>query len=411
MAYPYVAFWYYATPFRLVRRGPGERVHNCTIRVLTEGDHGLVRVGTDVQPADELTADEVLFSRSGPARVVGDVDWDSRARDKLGVITWAGPARVRQRQQEAATELNLQFHGIRLLDWLADRAGGTQPGFEDVTLFVRDQGLPTDSAQLLVEHLAGRGVIEPLRASGGRTEAMITALGIDAVQQVRAERTDVVRRTRELGQRMLTWLLQQEYLDTQPPDWAGFAASEHGRFHGDLFTLGEVERRAGYLSERGLITGLSIDQAAPGTLNPGLTAAGRDCVIDFGANVADYLNRAPNGPTNHITMNHSTGQVVVGSENVRQTIRTGLDTRKLREFAEYVRQVAPTLGMTEDQVAAVQADATELCEATEATEPDHGRLRQLCDAVMRAITQAAPTVVQTAAIALGNDAIHALTGH
>jgi predicted transcriptional regulator len=344
------------------------------------------------------------------SRVVADVDWDRQAHLKRGVITWAGPVRIRANQTEAQMALNLQLHGMRLLDWLYDR-DTTDPSFHDINQFAAESDLSEDSAQLLIEDLENRGVIEQIATYGGNWDAKLTAQGVDFVQKIRVERSDSVRRSRELQQHMLCWLHNQEHRGTPPSDWNDFLASDDAIFYGDRFTLAELERQAEYLSAKTLITSLHIAEAADGTLKPSLTAAGQDCVMDFGGNVSEYTNRQRCGGTTNINMTSSTGNIVVASENVKQNIKTGIDTRKLLEFAGFVRQVLPTLGLGEDDQAELDADAAELHRAAEEVEPDRGRLQQLSDAVMSGLIKAAPSIVTATATAMGNDAIRAITGH
>lgn len=369
---------------------------------------GLVEVGTDVRPGDEIYTTG-LFARRKDGRVVAEVGWDRQAHLKRGVITWAGPARIRANQKESEMAPNLQRQGMRLLDWLYDQHT-VAPAFQDVNRFLADSDLSEDGGLLLVEHLAGRGLIEHVATMGGNLEATLTAHGTDFVQQVRAERGDSVRRSRELQQRMLRWLHNLEHRGTPPADWSDLLTGEDGDFLGAPFTLAELERQAAYLVAKGLITSAHVDQMGDGVIKPALTAAGQDCVMDFGGNVSDYLNRQPGGSTN-ITMTNSTGNIVVASENVQQNINAGIDTRKLLEFAGFVRQVLPTLELPADDQAELDADATELHQAAEDADPDRGRLQRLADAVISGLIKAAPSIVTSTAIAMGNDAVQALTGH
>lgn len=404
----YFALW--AEQVWVVRRGPGARLREWQIRMFDEPEHGVIEVGSDVRAGDEIYKNGVIVRRRKTGRVVADVDWDRQAHLKRGVITWAGTARIRANQKEAKVALNFQLHGTRLLDWLYDQ-DVTEPSFHDVNQFVAESDLSDDGAQLVVDDLESRGVIEQI-ATFGSWEAKLTVGGADFVQKVRAERSDSVRRSREIQQRMLCWLHNREHRDAPPSDWSDFLASDDAIFYGDRFALAELERQAEYLFAKDLIQSLHIEQAADGTIKPRLTAAGQDCVMDFGGNVSDYINRH-NGrsTTTNITMTGSTGNIVVASDNVQQNIETGIDTRKLLDFAGFVRQVVPTLGLSEDDQAELDADAAELHQAAEEAQPDRGRIKQLHDAVMAGLIKAAPSIVTSTATAMGNDAIRAITGH
>jgi hypothetical protein len=379
--------------------------------MMDESGHGLIEVGTDVVAGDEVHELNRLGRRK-PARGVAEVDWDSQSHLKRGVITWSGTARVRHRQKEAADmAINLQRYGMRLLDWLYEKAG-EEPSFEDVNQFMAENDLPEGWASVLVDDLVSRATIETIRAFGGRLDARLTALGIDFVQKVRVERADPVQRSRTLRQRMLNWLYTQESANTPPSDWSDFLSGEDGYFRADPFKLAELEREARYLTDRDLITAIKADQAGSGTVKPRLTATGIDCVMDFGGKVSDYINRNAGGrTTNNITMTSSTGNIVVASENVVQNVEAGIDTRKLLEFAGFVRQVLPTLNLATDQQTELDSSAADLHRTAEEVNPDRGRLLKLLDAVLAGLAKAAPSVVTSTAVAMGNDAVRALTGH
>jgi hypothetical protein len=403
-----VQFAMWASLVWVVRRGPGERVREWQVRIIDEPDHGLIEVGTDVMPGDEIYETD-FFGRRKHARVVADVDWDRQSHLKRGVITWAGFSRVHQSRKEAHMEINLQRYGTLLLDWLYDKVDD-KPRIENLGAFYVDHSLPEGWGRLVVDNLTDRGLVQSLKGIGGRLNVKLTASGIDFVQKIRAERNDPVRRSRELQQRMLRWLYSQEYSDSPPLDWTAFLASEGEQFWSAPFTLTELEREAGYLVDSNFIIGAKIDQAGSGMIKPRLTASGRDCVMDFGGGVSNYLNRhSSSGTTNNVTMTSSTGNIVVASENVVQNLKAGIDTRKLLEFAGFVHQVLPTLGLANHEQAGIASDATELYAAAEVVDPDRGRLKKLIEAVLGGLAKAVPSVVTSTAIAMGNDAVRALT--
>jgi hypothetical protein len=125
---------------------------------------------------------------------------------------------------------------------------------------------------------------------------------------------------------MLQWLYRQEQATGMhgmaPPDWTGFLDSDDARFLGERFGQAEVEQAASYLNGRDLITAFRVDQAVPGWVRPRLTDDGRDCVLDFGGNIADYLNRHSGGSVNTYIGSNS-GNVAVGSKHFTQNVTTG----------------------------------------------------------------------------------------
>jgi hypothetical protein len=94
----------------------------------------------------------------------------------------------------------------------------------------------------------------------------------------------------------------------------------------------------------------------------------------------------------------------VASENVV------LDTTKLLDFAGFVGQTLPTLGLPADQQQTLDVQAEELHQESDSPTPDRGKLRRLGDAILDGLRAAAPTVVQSTAIDLGTEALKAIGG-
>jgi hypothetical protein len=403
----YFALW--AEQVWVVRRGPGAQPREWQIRMLDGPEHGVIEAGSDVRTGDEIYQNGVI-RRKKTGRVVAEVDWERQAHLKRGVITWAGTARIRTNQKESELVLNIELHGMLLLDWLYSH--GNPDIFYKTTDFLVDNNLSDDDGWLLVENLAKRGVIDHAATMDGTVNIRLNGQGIEYVQRVRVERADPVQRSRELRQRMLRWLYNQEHRGKPPADWVGFLASDDSLFYGDRFTVDELARQTEYLSAKDLIVSVRAWSVVNGMVNPSLTHAGQDCVIDFGGNVSDFVSRHSGGSTtNNVTMTNSTGNIVVASDNVQQNLETGVDTRKLLEFAGFVRQVAPTLGLPEDEQAKLDADATDLHQAAEGTAPDRNLLKRLFDAVMAGLIKAAPSIVTKTASDMGTEAIRAIAGH
>lgn len=310
-------------------------------------------------------------------------------------------------------DLDLEYHGTRLLEWLCNQPGSGRT-YVDIVEFTTAEDLPDGSDRALAEHLQAKGLVKAILPLNGLPEAVITGAGIASLQKTQARRRDLGFRVRVLRAHMLEWLFRYEQANgangMAPPDWSGFLDSDDARFYGERFSLAEVEREASYLSGRNLITAFSIDRANPGWVRPRLTDDGRDCVLDFEGRISSYLNQRNGGSVNTYIGNNS-GNVAVGGKNFTQNVTTGLDTTKLLEFAEAVSQALPVLGLTHDQQSELQGHAVELQAAVKTSQPDRGKLRALVDALMTALTNAASPLATAIATGLGNDAIRAITGH
>jgi hypothetical protein len=303
---------------------------------------------------------------------------------------------------------DIERHGMGVLEWLHDHSadGSELPGIDD---YLAEMSLSSDDGDILVGYLADRGLVEDFSTFGG-LHARITASGMACVQQLRAKRDTSAQRIGTLRTRMLLWLDQRERQGVDTGDWSDFLAGPDADYYGTAFSKRDLAREAGYLKQHNLITAIDVrDLVSPAMIRPELTANGRDCVVDFGGNVSDYLNRSQrSGHTTHIMMTDSTGNITVASENVVQNVNTGLDTTKLLDFAGFVRQTLPTLGLSADQQQALDAQAKELHQESDSPTPDRGKLRRMVDAILDGLRAAAPTVVQSTAIGLGTEALKAI---
>lgn len=302
---------------------------------------------------------------------------------------------------------DIEQHGTGLLELLHDDSDAA------VATYLSEHGLSLRDGIVLVEYLSDHGLVRDVSTFGG-PDANITAQGIARVQQLRTERQSPARRVATLRTRMLMWLDHQEQQEIGIDDWSQFLASPNVDYYGTPFSKQELAREAEYLKQHDLITGIDVGdmrQATPGMIRPKLTGSGRDCVIDFGGNVSDYLNRGRSGGnTTNITMTDSAGNITVASENVVQNVNSGLDTTKLLDFAGFVRQTLPTLGLPTNQQDTLDTQAGELHHEADSPTPDRSKLRRLLDAILEGLGAAAPTVVQSTAIGLGEEALKAITG-
>lgn len=266
---------------------------------------------------------------------------------------------------------------------------------------------------MLINYLENRGLVKDHSTFDG-ADASINAEGVALVQRLRAERMSPARRLGTLRSRMLTWLDDRDQ-QGGPSDWSTFLVMPYIEYHGSDFTEKEVLREASYLKEHDLIKAFSAWGVKPGTLRPTITIQGRDCLVDFGGNVSDYLNREQraNGTTsttNNITMTGSSGNITVASDNVVQNVNAGLDTTRLLDFAGLVRQSLPILGLEQSTQEELDAQSEELHREAGAATPDRSRLRSLIEAILSGLRLAAPTVVRATAIGLGEEAVKAITG-
>jgi hypothetical protein len=277
--------------------------------------------------------------------------------------------------------------------------------------------LDTEYGETLIRLLETDGYVGAFRTLGGSIPS-ITARGIQAVQQVQADRADPKIRVTNLRVAMLQWLYAQEDSDSSPASWERFIDSPDSN---DGYTERQIRHAAEYLHEYGMIRAISSSKEQDGWIRPTLTVAGRTCVTDFGGDVNEYLNRGtPRSVTNHSTTNttvHITdnhGNVSVASQDFTENItNTGLDAElilNVLELAGGTHQLAPTLKLPAVDEQQLVETANELHAEASGDKPNRGRIRQLVDRIYDGVKKAAPTVAQKTLVALAEGSIKALAG-
>jgi hypothetical protein len=235
---------------------------------------------------------------------------------------------------------DIQRHSMDLLEWLYDHPD------EDAAAFPDSSSI--DDLRGLVSYLADRYLVKDLTTFGG-PNAEILPDGTAAVQRLRASRTDPAQRARRAATvrtRLLWWL---DAHDTPPTDLSGALVELDADDLGTPFTIADISREATYLRDKGLISVHRTWQSD--FLRPALTHAGRTCITDFGGNVSDYLDRGYRGGTttnNHVTVAGPGNNIAVGDHNT-QNMTAGLDITKVLEFAQFVSEAMPALGLSPEQ--------------------------------------------------------------
>ena len=287
---------------------------------------------------------------------------------------------------------------------------------EVVADYLEKEGLDTSYGYTLIDFLGNNGFVKTSSTMGGAS-GEITATGIQAIQQLWAERADPKVRSGMLRTAMLLWLDQQEERDDAPSSWDPFVDAEPAP-EDDGYSKRQILHAAEYLYEHGLVQAISVNEFADGWVRPTLTVAGRTCVTDFGGDVSEYLSRGQTRPivtnrstttnTVHISDNH--GNLSVAGEHITQNMtNAGFDVAQILELAGGVHQIAPVLKLEADDERQLIETADELHAEADSDKPDRGRLRQLIDKIYEGLKKAAPTVGQKAVLALADEAIRALT--
>lgn len=119
-----------------------------------------------------------------------------------------------------------------------------------------------------------------------------------------------------------------------------------------------------------------------------------------------------NQPTSQYNFGGVAGNVAAGSSGFSQTYNeNAFDTGQLRDFADFVLQIAGALGLEPDGQAELVANAKELQAAAEDPAGGKGRWRKALDAVISPLKLAMRTAARDTAIAMGDQLSTDLQGY
>jgi hypothetical protein len=208
-----------------------------------------------------------------------------------------------------ATEI--EQHATGLLERLYECEKVDGDSMATVATYLEGAGLDTSYGYTLIDLLGNAGYVKPANTMGGAA-GIITAAGIQAIQQLQADRADPKVRVGMLRTAMLLWLDDQEENHVGPSSWDPFvelASTDEG----DGYSERQIRYAAEYLDEHGLIRAISVNEEQAGWIRPTLTVAGRTCVTDFEGDVSEYLNRGQARPV--VTNRSTTTNTVHVSDN------------------------------------------------------------------------------------------------
>lgn len=336
----------------------------------------------------EIVKEFERANRKHPVRIPIEVEPPS-----MGVLTLASASGL-----ESDPQLS------RLLLWLHESVQQNPSRYVDVRDFARSEGLPEDDSDNMALQLEKLGLVQIARSlAGGLSEVFPTDDGLLEARRLLALRTDVVERFGHACDVLLRWVLRLGGRQTSVPALA-FLEDPLCSFAGDPLAEDEVLRALDYLREHALVERVVTD-AEVAIL---ITAQGTRCVL-AGGTVNDFLSRQPAGDTYNITGSH--GFVAGSQQHVVQNNSFGLDASKLAEFAQQVRQFAPSLGASTEQQSQLILDAEVLEEAATTDAPEPGRIRAAFDrlnATLTAIGTATPGL--TMLVGAGQSAYQAVFG-
>lgn len=300
---------------------------------------------------------------------------------------------TRTGESMSTDELRAQF-----LDWLWTQSGGKISISIDVTPFLTEAGIDLATAFNLVSDGAARGLMLDW-STMGQPCAALTLDGVHAVEEQRRLRTNPARRAAAARTGLLRSLFDQENAGVHMPVVAGVLDTNYARFAGDRLTSIEIDRASKYLSDKGLIEGVTVDQY-DGPVRASLTSDGLDCIENHGGDVASYLNDRAGSVTHTYNINtlNNTGAVTLGGGDAHQ--QTTVDAATIAAFTDALLNRLGTLPMDENHRSATQTAAEELRHELDRPNPKPERISGALGKVVGYITDAGKPVVTALLLAL-----------
>ena len=139
--------------------------------------------------------------------------------------------------------------------------------------------------------------------------------------------------------------------------------------------------------------------AVPGTFfansNVTIMTTGRGDIVADGdkTNIRD----------NKTTIKGSAGNFSVASSRVTQSSGATLNGERIKDFADLILQISPTLHLAPELAAELREVADDLAHIAGSPVPEVGRLRRLIESALRLLRSAAPNVAGKLAISMGDE--------
>ncbi|WP_405622378.1 hypothetical protein [Streptomyces sp. NBC_01508] len=294
-----------------------------------------------------------------------------------------------------------------LLEWVYEQAEGHPQADVDLGPFAVEHGLEEREGFDLLTYGKSKGGLDDRFATLGTPAANLTPYGLDLVEESLKRRASPVARSKAARQSLLRWLWAQKDQSVHFPIIDGFVGTLEATFEGDELTLEEVDRAAGYLSDKGLIKGTKV-MGRMGPVRAEITAEGQDCVENYDGDPSAQDRRGLVGATYNTYLPNAQGVIVGEQQNFTQNNSSGVDPSAFIQLAGYVGQISATLGMDGPQRVELERVAQELHDEASSETPEQGRLRHLAGQVKERLTAAGATMAATVGVQMAEQAIGSL---
>jgi hypothetical protein len=108
---------------------------------------------------------------------------------------------------------------------------------------------------------------------------------------------------------------------------------------------------------------------------------------------------------NKTTIRDASGNFSVAGTNTSQVSGTALNRAKISEFADFIRQISPVIGLASGQDIELRRVGDDLAHAAESSMPDAGRLRGLINSALTLLRNVASNAAGKLAVSMGDELI------
>jgi transcriptional regulator with XRE-family HTH domain len=281
--------------------------------------------------------------------------------------------------QGLRTKMNHKFGDLYepFVEWVYDHSD-SRLGDVEFREFSEAYKLDGDNSFALLRYCKERGLLDDKFSTLGGPAANMTPAGIQWVEERKRRRADPALRIAAARKGLLIWLWKQKQTGAHFPITEKFLDFDDSVFEGDRLQADEVDRASAYLAEKGLISGVTVDERR-GPVRAETTSAGDDCVERYGGDVAEYERRdvQASGPVFHIH-GDNTGNIAANSRDVTMNAQTvkGVNMSHLVIFARALRQATPMLGLPDEETSELVELANRIEQEASGEAPDLNRLQR-----------------------------------
>jgi hypothetical protein len=195
-----------------------------------------------------------------------------------------------------------------LVEWVYDHADERSLGELELAPFGVDHNLDQSGLFALLRYCKDRGLLDDKFSTIGSATANLTTEGSRWVEERRWARKDPRYRAAIARSGLLVWLWKQKHEGVHSPIVLEVLDAEESLLEGERLTLDEIDRAAEYLSRKGLIEGVKVEESR-GPVRAETTPEGDDCVEHYGGDVSEYERRHDLGGGTVFNIGSNTGNI------------------------------------------------------------------------------------------------------